>query len=545
MEFDEKFGEWKEGATDQDDYRHWNDAEDLERLNWNQNSDCAIPGPASQLAVPGPSKSCPLDSVNANGEGEKRIAVADFKGKFLVIIFFKNNDSKEFLKAFSDLADLFRGNKIELIACSRDSCSTTASWLKSSWSGSCKIPVCSDPKGAFTSQYDLWDDDGFCRDGLVIIDDTGMVRQAMTSSLEPKDTAKSVLEVIGLLRKNKVDARDLQPTGSKNTSSSGRALSPVTIDRDQLEAGWDVSTDPELQKVLNKARMLAKAKPVKIQQVSKTPQFNLTADEIRKNLKNPTRGAPVRWCSATLHRNLTGFGKSGEMLKEEKVKLENLVKKVMGVAYMPEDLTGKYTSLSTMNQREQTQFLESDIFSMSGDSWMKEPGSMEWSTGKGVFINNYSNFILWVGLDDQLRFVSLAKGTDLKYVLLRLQKAVSRIEEALKSCNQRGFTNDNGNFVHSKKGVYGTGFETTFTIDLPGFGKAEKSELERAANELFLDVVKGRSGNLYTVSIRQSIEDTEEEIVTRSVEALDNLYAMDKNLQAKFGIKTSQTGRSL
>ena len=35
-------------------------------------------------------------------------------------------------------------------------------------------------------------------------------------------------------------------------------------------------------------------------------------------------------------------------------------------------------------------------------------------------------------MDDQLRFVSLAKGTDLKYVLLRLQKAVSRIEEALK-----------------------------------------------------------------------------------------------------------------
>merc|ERR1712156_962086 len=61
---------------------------------------------------------------------------------------------------------------------------------------------------------------------------------------------------------------------------------------------------------------------------------------------------------------------------------ENLVKKVMGVAYMPEDLTGKYTSLSTMNQREQTQFLESDIFSMSGDSWMKEPGSMNGARGR-------------------------------------------------------------------------------------------------------------------------------------------------------------------
>merc|ERR1712020_374867 len=117
----------------------------------------------------------------------------------------------------------------------------TSSWLKSSWSGSCKIPICSDPEGAFTSQYDLWDDNGFCRDGLVIIDETGMVRQAMTSSLEPMDTAKSILDVIGLLRKHKVDARDLQPTASKSTSSGGRAVSPVTIDRDQLEAGWDVS----------------------------------------------------------------------------------------------------------------------------------------------------------------------------------------------------------------------------------------------------------------------------------------------------------------
>ena len=44
-------------------------------------------------------------------------------------------------------------------------------------------------------------------------------------------------------------------------------------------------------------------------------------------------------------------------------------------------------------------------------------------------------WIIKVGLDDQLRFVSLAKGTDLKYVLLRLQKAVSRIEEALKVLN--------------------------------------------------------------------------------------------------------------
>ena len=48
-----------------------------------------------------------------------------------------------------------------------------------------------------------------------------------------------------------------------------------------------------------------------------------------------------------------------------------------------------------------------------------------------------------------------------------------------------------GVYIFACRGVYGTGFEATFTIDLPGFGKAEKSELEKAANELFLDIVKG------------------------------------------------------
>ena len=40
-----------------------------------------------------------------------------------------------------------------------------------------------------------------------------------------------------------------------------------------------------------------------------------------------------------------------------------------------------------------------------------------------------------MNLEDQLRLVSVAKGQDLKYVLLRLQKAVARIEEALKVSN--------------------------------------------------------------------------------------------------------------
>ena len=49
-----------------------------------------------------------------------------------------------------------------------------------------------------------------------------------------------------------------------------------------------------------------------------------------------------------------------------------------------------------------------------------------------MYVNNYSNFLLWVNQEDQLRLVSVSNGKDLKYALLRHQKAVARIEDALK-----------------------------------------------------------------------------------------------------------------
>merc|ERR1712110_1087154 len=118
-------------------------------------------------------------------------------------------------------------------------------------------------------------------------------------------------------------------------------------------------------------------------------------------------------------------------------------------------------------------------------------GKVKWSEGQGVFVNNYSNFVLWVNQEDQLRLVPVSNGKDLKYALLRLQKAVARIEEALKmiisvkSCQQRGFATSNGAFSHSRREVYG-----------------------------------------------QGPDDSEEEIVSKTVSAVESLYRMDHELQS-------------
>jgi len=82
-------------------------------------------------------------------------------------------------------------------------------------------------------------------------------------------------------------------------------------------------------------------------------------------------------------------------------------------------------------------------------------------------------------------------------------------------------------------------------VDLPGFNKAEKTELSRVANDLFLDIEKGRSGSNYSVTTKQSPDDGEQDIVIRTVESVECLWEQDQILQAKLGIKLDQSGRSL
>jgi len=490
----------------------------------------------SMLAVPGSAPGGFISGVDS--KGETAFSVNDYKGKFLVIVFYHGDwECQEYLQAFSDLQTKFSSVKAEVVGCSTDSTKVHQCWIKTDredggFSGRLNMALWSDPSGSLSSQYDLFDEEeGQCLDGVVIIDDEGIVRHAMTTSLDCKYTANNTLEMVRMLKVYKVD----EPKPSYG--GSARAVSPVKFDP---EKDWDISRDPELLKVLDIAKRLGQAQPPQMVYRPKNPTFDLLPTKIRRFV-NPK--ASLKMCSASLHRNLAGFGQTGDVSKTQRLQIENIMKKVLGVAYMPEDLTGKYTSISTLNQREQTKLLSSEVFTLTGDSWMKEPGAVQWTDGKGVFVNNYANFAVWVNMADQLKLVSTACGQDIKYVLLRLQKAAVKIEEAIKSCQQKGFTTNNNGFAHSKKGVYGTGFEITFNMELPGFQEAGRAELDKAKADLNLTI--GPEGvplcaGVFNIVLKQSPDDSEHDIVTNSIETVDKLWKMDLELQSKFGVKMSR-----
>ena len=92
--------------------------------------------------------------------------------------------------------------------------------------------------------------------------------------------------------------------------------------------------------------------------------------------------------------------------------------------------SGQYHSLENLSSAQLEKLFQREIFTLTGDSQAGAGGNFE--AGTGVYVNNYDNFLLWVNKEDHLKLVSAARGQDIKYVLIRLHKVITKIEETLK-----------------------------------------------------------------------------------------------------------------
>ena len=75
-------------------------------------------------------------------------------------------------------------------------------------------------------------------------------------------------------------------------------------------------------------------------------------------------------------------------------------------------------------------------------------------------------------------------------------------------------------------------------MDLIGLVKAGMDEIDKARRELNLKIEKCSKGAAaFTVVYNQSPDDNEEDIVTKTVTAVDNLAKLDHEFQSKLGVK--------
>jgi len=185
----------------------------------------------SSLAIPG---SAPGFTVKAVVRGDIRdVRVTDYSGKYLIIIFYAEDyGCRDELIKFHEQIDKFEKLKCEVIACSSDSPQCHKSWINASsdddgFSGNLSIPLLSDPSGGMSSLYDCFDEEeGICRNAVVIIDNSGIVRHSMGTTMSPNDVVNNCLDIIKILKKH----------GPVSDKERARDISPVHIDPEKVRS---------------------------------------------------------------------------------------------------------------------------------------------------------------------------------------------------------------------------------------------------------------------------------------------------------------------
>merc|ERR1712066_346917 len=260
--------------------------------------------------------------------------------------------------------------------------------------------------------------------------------------------------------------------------------------------------------------------------------------DVGKIQGNVDPAAPVHSCRIRVGRSIGGFGLSPGITKEQRVGVENLMKKAF--ANLKGDLAGTYFPLTGMDEKVRQQLVDGHFLFMSGDPNLKVAGmERDWPEGRGIFHNADKTFLVWVNEEDQLRIISMQKGGDVKGVFERLARGIQAVGDSVMAESGKGFLLDERlGFLHSCPTNLGTGMRASVNIDLPGWTKQGLGALKARCEELNIQPrgTRGESGGqtgvTYDISNKHRLGYSEVQLVQTMIDGVNTLFAEDVALQA-------------
>merc|ERR1719201_2543357 len=166
-------------------------------------------------------------------------------------------------------------------------------------------------------------------------------------------------------------------------------------------------------------------------------------------------GLPPLSMRVRVGRNLSDFKLPGAMSAADRLRMEQ--KMCVAFEKLKEKFGGRYHSLTPghpdfINDDEYNALVKGHKMfkDMSDDSYLADAGiASDWPVGRGCYVSGDGGFIIWVGEEDHLRIMCMAKGTVLNGVFDRLKFALDTVESI------PGLT-----FAHSEKYGYVTSCPT-------------------------------------------------------------------------------------
>jgi len=241
-------------------------------------------------------------------------------------------------------------------------------------------------------------------------------------------------------------------------------------------------------------------------------------------------------------RNLGSFPLPGAMSKEQRVALEDLAAQAFTKLSEDPSFGGKYLSITPGSDNEiDTEEYDRRVKAhqmfkdMSGDRYLNVAGiSAHWPHGRGMYVSEDEDFLVWVGEEDHLRIMAMQQGGNLNALFERLRTGLGRLQELLPDFA----TSPRYGNVTSCPTNLGAGMRASLHMKLPvltGNG-SDLSQLKREATALGL-AVRGAGGEhsdagtdgLVDISPSARLGVTEMEIMRRLYDGAAALWAMESS----------------
>ena len=171
-------------------------------------------------------------------------------------------------------------------------------------------------------------------------------------------------------------------------------------------------------------------------------------------------------------RNLKKFPLPGSMTKDDRIAMETAMGEVFEKLLTMPKFGGRYVSIAPGHPNEITpaeydRLVKAHIIfkDISTDKYLSAAGIADhWPHGRGCYISEDMQLIIWVGEEDHLRIICMKKGSILNEIFDRLKAAIDVVEPLIDGgCAY----NDDLGVITSCPTNIGTGMRASVHIPLP------------------------------------------------------------------------------
>jgi protein-arginine kinase len=165
------------------------------------------------------------------------------------------------------------------------------------------------------------------------------------------------------------------------------------------------------------------------------------------------------------------------------------------------------------------------------DRFLESAGiSRDLPSGRGVFISNDGQFMIWLNEEDHLRIMSLTPGSNLISTFNKVAKAIKILEKKLTFA----FDKELG-YLSSCPTNIGTTMRASVHIRLPKLG--QRADFKELCANLGLQI-RGTSGensksksDVFDVSNMQRLGKSEKELLEQLISGIEQLIGFEKELE--------------